>query len=62
MTPTMTGHLDDVITRIVIKSEANEKMLHKYANQALRMCFAGEGVQNKTEMETNIYLNGKIAK
>ena len=29
---------------------------------ALRMCFAGEGIQNETEMETNIYLNGKIVK
>ena len=62
MTPTMTGHLDDVITRIVVKSEADEKVVHQYANQALRCCFAGEGIQKATEMITNIYLNDKLVK
>lgn len=60
MTPTMTGYLDDVITRIVVKSKADEKVIHQFANQALRCCFAGEGIMNATEMETNIYLNGKL--
>jgi uncharacterized OsmC-like protein len=62
MTPTMTGHLDYVITRVIVKSEAAKEMLTNYAKQALRMCFAGEGVQNETEMESNIYLNGTIVK
>ena len=62
MTPTMTGHLDDVITRVVVTSEAEKEVLNNYAKQALRMCFAGEGIQNETEMESNIYLNGKIVK
>lgn len=62
MTPTMTGHLDYVITRVIVKSDAAKEALTDYAKQALRMCFAGEGVQNETEMESNIYLNGTIVK
>jgi uncharacterized OsmC-like protein len=62
MTPTMTGHLDDVITRVIVTSDAEEEAVNDYAKQALRMCFAGEAVQNETEMESNIYLNGKIIK
>lgn len=62
MTPAMNGHLDDVITRIVVKSEADEKLVHQFANQALRCCFAGEGIQNATEMETNIYQNDELVK
>ena len=30
--------------------------------QALSMCFADEGIQNETEMETSVYLNGKLIK
>ncbi|WP_299874524.1 hypothetical protein [uncultured Cocleimonas sp.] len=62
MTPTMTGHLDDVITRVIVTSDAAEEAVNDYAKQSLRMCFAGEGIQNETEMETNVYLNGKIIK
>ena len=59
MTPTMTGHLDDVITRVIVKSDAEKEGVTNYAKQALRMCFAGEGIQNETEMESNVYLNGQ---
>ncbi len=62
MTPTMTGHLDYVITKVIVKSEASEKAMTDYAKLALRMCFAGEGVQKATEMESNVYLNGKVIK
>lgn len=62
MTPTMTGHLDYVITRVIVNSEATKEALTDYAKQALRMCFAGEGVQNETEMASNIYLNGTVIK
>lgn len=62
MTPSMNGHLDDVVTRVIVKSDATEESVINYAKQALRMCFAGEGIQNETEMETNIYLNGKVVK
>ena len=62
MTPTMTGHLDYVITRVIVKSDAAKEALTNYAKQALRMCFSGEGVQHETEMETGLYLNGKVVK
>lgn len=62
MTPSMTGHLDNVITRVIVKSEAKKEDVIKYAKQALSACFAGEGIQNKTEMQTTIYLNGKVVK
>ena len=62
MTPSMNGHLDKVITRISVTSKASKDKLIKYAKQALSMCFAGEGIQNETEMKTNIYLNGNEVK
>ncbi len=62
MTPTMTGHLDEVITRVIVKSDAPKEASLDYANQALRMCFAGEGIQNATEMESTLYLNGEIVR
>jgi len=62
MTPTMTGHLDYVVTRVIVNSDAAKKALTDYAKQALAMCFAGEGVQNETEMESHVYLNGAIIK
>ena len=60
MTPAMTGHLDDVITRVIVKSDAAKETVNNFARQSLRCCFAGEGIQNETEMESDIYLNGKI--
>ena len=62
MTPAMTGHLDGVITRVIVKSDAPEETVNNFAKQSLRTCFAGEGIQNKTEMESNIYLNGNLVK
>ncbi|WP_332468399.1 OsmC family protein [Desulfogranum marinum] len=62
MTPTMKGHLDGVITRVIVTSDAAKESLTDYAKQALAMCFAGEGIKNKTEMESNIYLNGEVVK
>ena len=62
MTPAVNGHLDDVITRVIVTSDAKKESLIKYAKQALSMCFAGEGIKNETEMETTVYLNGKIVK
>lgn len=62
MTPSMKGHLDNVITKVIVKSNADKEAVNNYAKQALRMCFAGEGIQNETEMESNVYLNGKIVK
>ncbi|WP_121626582.1 OsmC family protein [Poseidonibacter antarcticus] len=62
MTPSMNGHLDNVITKVIVTSDAKKEELVKYAKQALSMCFAGEGIQNETEMETSVYLNGKVVK
>jgi len=62
MTPTMTGHLDGVITKVIVTSEAGEEACTAYAKQALAMCFAGEGVQMETEMESNVYLNGELVR
>jgi len=62
MTPSMTGHLDNVITRVIVKSEASKEALNNFAKQSLRTCFAGEGIQNETEMKSEIYLNGKRVK
>ena len=60
MTPTMTGHLDNVITRVVVTGDSAKEALERFARQSLRTCFAGEGIQNETEMESNVYLNGNI--
>ena len=62
MTPSMNGHLDNVITKVIVTSDAKKEELVKYAKQALSMCFAGEGIQNETEMETSVYLNGTVIK
>lgn len=62
MTTSMNGHLDKVITRISVTSKASKDKLIKYAKQALSMCFAGEGIQNETEMQTTVYLNGQVIK
>ncbi|CAA6803068.1 MAG: Unknown protein [uncultured Sulfurovum sp.] len=62
MTPTANGHLDEVITKVIVTTDAPKEKAINYAKQALSMCFAGEGIQNETEMETSVYLNGKIVK
>lgn len=62
MTPTMTGEMTEVTTRIIVKSDAGIKIINQFANQALRCCFAGEGIVQQTEVESNIYLNGKLIK
>lgn len=60
MTPSMTGEMTEVTTRILVKSDTDENSANQFANQSLRCCFAGEGIVQETEMETNIYLNGKL--
>lgn len=59
MTPSMTGYLDSVVTNVIVTSKAKKELLQKYAKQALSMCFAGEGILNKTQIQTTIYLNDK---
>lgn len=62
MTPSMTGNLNNVITRVVVKSDSAKEEINNFVTQSLKCCFAGEGIQNATEMESEIYLNGKIVK
>ncbi|WP_195715203.1 OsmC family protein [Ancylomarina sp. 16SWW S1-10-2] len=60
MTPSATGHVDNVITRILIKSNASEKVMSDYAIHALGTCFAGDAVSMETPTEVGIYKNGKL--
>ena len=62
MTPTMTGHLDSIITRIAVTSTSSVEDVNKYTKQSLNTCFAGEGLVNETEMDTKFYLNGNVVK
>ncbi|PKQ64490.1 hypothetical protein BZG02_06700 [Labilibaculum filiforme] len=62
MTPSATGHVDGVTTRILIKSNASEKVMSDFASQALRTCFAGEAVTNATTTEISVSKNGKLLK
>ena len=60
MTPATTGHLDAVTTRVIVKGDVETDAVMDFAKQALRMCFAGEGIQQATDMETSVYLNGAM--
>lgn len=60
MTPTATGHVDGVTTRILMNSNVSEKVMSDFATMALRMCFAGEAVLNTTPMEIGVFKNGEI--
>jgi AhpD family alkylhydroperoxidase len=62
MTPSATGHVDGVTTRILIKSDANEKVMSDFATNALRTCFAGEAVLGATTTEIDVFQNGKLVK
>ncbi|WP_111709615.1 OsmC family protein [Lutibacter citreus] len=62
MTPSAIGHVDSVITRILIKSDNSEKVMSDYAKHALSTCFAGEAVTGATKTEIGVYLNGKLVK
>ena len=56
----MVGYTDTVHSNILIKSNESKKRLERFYNQALSLCFAGEGLKNATDMYTHCYLNGKI--
>ncbi|MBD0777475.1 carboxymuconolactone decarboxylase family protein [Maribacter sp. ANRC-HE7] len=60
MTPSATGHVDGVITRILIKSNTSEKVMSDYAKHALGTCFAGDAVSMETPTEVGVYQNGKL--
>jgi len=62
MTPSATGHVDGVTTRILVKSDVSEKVMSDFAKQALGTCFAGEAITGSTTTEIGVFLNGKIVK
>jgi uncharacterized OsmC-like protein len=56
-TPEMVGTTDTAHSYILIESQESEERLNEFYNKSLALCFAGEGLKNATEMNTNIYLN-----
>jgi uncharacterized OsmC-like protein len=62
MTPSATGHVDSVTTRILVKSKNSEKLMSEFATNALRTCFVGEAVTGATTTEIEVYQNGKLIK
>lgn len=62
MTPEMTGSMGTIITKGLVKSEEDKQILTDFFYQSLRCCFAGESLVNETEIQSDIYLNGKIVK
>lgn len=56
----MVGYTDTVHSKVLIKSSESKERLERFYNQALSLCFAGEGLKGATEMSTNCYLNGKL--
>jgi uncharacterized OsmC-like protein len=54
----MVGYTDTVHSYIVIESEESRERLETFYNKSLSLCFAGEGLKNKTDMDINLYLNG----
>ena len=59
MTPEMTGFVDKVITKIVLKGPVSEENSHKFFNQSLQMCFAGEAFKDEIRIASTLYLNGE---
>jgi uncharacterized OsmC-like protein len=58
-TTEMAGYTDTVHSYILIKSDESQERLERFYNQALSLCFAGEGLKSKTDMYTRCFLNGK---
>ena len=57
-TTEMVGALDTVNTYVFIQANESKETLEAFFNKSLALCFAGEGLVNKTEMDLSIYLNG----
>lgn len=57
-TSEMLSYTDTVHSYIVIESEESRERLETFYNKSLSLCFAGEGLKNKTDMDINLYLNG----
>ncbi len=58
----MVGYTDTVHSYILIESVESPERLETFYHKSLSLCFAGEGLKNSTEMNTHLYLNGKLVK
>jgi len=54
----MNASLDLVNTYIFIDADESDETLEAFFDKSLALCFAGEGLVNKTEIELSTYLNG----
>jgi len=61
-TPNMTASLDTVETYIFVESDKSQDQLEKFYKKSLALCFAGDGLVNKTDMNINTYVNGDLLK
>lgn len=57
-TTEMIGALDVVNTYVFIEADESDETLEAFFNKSLALCFAGEGLVNKTEMDISTYVNG----
>ncbi|MFA6830812.1 MAG: OsmC family protein [Bacteroidaceae bacterium] len=58
----MVSYTDTVHSFILIESDESQERLEEFYNKSLSLCFAGEGLKGKTEMNTHCYLNGQVIK
>ena len=58
----MVSYTDTVHSYIIIESNESQERLKTFYSKSLSLCFAGEGLKNATEMNTNCYLNGELIK
>ncbi|MBD1262056.1 OsmC family protein [Maribacter polysiphoniae] len=58
----MASYTDTVHSYIIIESNESQERLKTFYNKSLSLCFAGEGLKNATDMNTNCYLNGELVK
>lgn len=58
----MISFTDTVHSYIIIESDESQERLKTFYNKSLSLCFAGEGLKNATDMNTNCYLNGRLVK
>ncbi len=58
-TTEISGSIDKIHTYIIVESDESLETLKEFYRRALSLCFAGEGLVNKTEMVINTYINDK---
>jgi uncharacterized OsmC-like protein len=58
-TTEMVSYTDIVHSYVIIESDESQEELETFYNKALSLCFAGAGLKDATDMNTDIYLNGE---